>query len=94
MAKVYADIPPREDVLPFAKSALSEAIAFAKAKNLIGFPSSDFSVMEMPEYARGVAVAYADMPGALEKDQRGYFDVMPIPLDWSREQTDVVPTRV
>jgi uncharacterized protein (DUF885 family) len=88
MAKVYADIPPREDVLPFAKSALSEAIAFAKAKNLIGFPSSDFSVMEMPEYARGVAVAYADMPGALEKDQRGYFDVMPIPRDWSREQTE------
>lgn len=88
LAKVYADIPPREDVLPFAKSALTEAIAFAKAKNLIGFPSSDFSVMEMPEYARGVAVAYADMPGALEKDQRGYFDVMPIPFDWSREQTE------
>lgn len=88
LAKVYADIPPRDDVLPFAKSALTEAIAFAKAKNLIGFPSSDFSVMEMPEYARGVAVAYADMPGALEKDQRGYFDVMPIPYDWSREQTE------
>jgi uncharacterized protein (DUF885 family) len=88
LAKVYADIPPRENVLPFAKSALTEAIAFAKAKNLIGFPSSDFNVMEMPEYARGVAVAYADMPGALEKDQRGYFDVMPIPYDWSREQTE------
>jgi uncharacterized protein (DUF885 family) len=87
MAKVYADVPPRDDVLPFAKGALSEAIAFAKAKNLIGFPSSDFNVMEMPEYARGVAVAYADMPGALEKDQRGYFDVMPIPPDWSAKQT-------
>ena len=87
MAKVYADVPPRDEVLPFAKGALSEAIAFAKAKNLIGFPSSDFNVMEMPEYARGVAVAYADMPGALEKDQRGYFDVMPIPPDWSAEQT-------
>jgi len=87
MAKVYADVPPREHVLPFAKSALGEAIAFAKAKNLIGFPISDFNVIEMPEYARGVAVAYADMPGALEKDQRGYFDVMPIPPDWSAEQT-------
>jgi uncharacterized protein (DUF885 family) len=27
------------------------------------------------------------MPGALEKDQRGYFDVMPIPPDWTAEQT-------
>ena len=87
MAKVYADVPPRDQVLPFAKSALGEAIAFAQANNVIGFPSSDFNVIEMPEYARGVAVAYADMPGALEKDQRGYFDVMPIPPDWSAEQT-------
>ena len=81
MAKVYADIPPRNDMISFAKGSLNEAITFAKAKNLIAFPSSDFNVIEMPEYARGVAVAYADMPGALEKDQRGYFDVMPIPTD-------------
>ena len=28
----------------------------------------------------------ASMPGALEKDQRGYYDVMPIPPDWTEEQ--------
>jgi uncharacterized protein (DUF885 family) len=87
MAKVYADVPPRDQVIPFAKGTLQETIAFAKAKDLIGFPTSNFDVIEMPEYARGVAVAYADMPGALEKDQRGYYDVMPIPPDWSDEQT-------
>ena len=87
LAKVYADMPPRDQLVQFATGTLDEAVAFAKAKNLIGFPESNFSVMEMPEYARGVAVAYADMPGALEKDQRGYFDVMPIPPDWSAEQT-------
>jgi uncharacterized protein (DUF885 family) len=87
MAKVYADVPPRDQVLPFARKTLDEAVAFAKAKDLIGFPTSTFSAIEMPEYARGVAVAYADMPGALEQDQRGYYDVMPIPPDWSAEQT-------
>jgi len=87
LAKVYADVPPRDEVLPFAKGTLDEAIAFARAKDLVGFPTSNFGVVEMPEYARGVAVAYADMPGALEKDQRGYYDVMPIPSDWSDEQT-------
>jgi uncharacterized protein (DUF885 family) len=87
LAKVYADAPPRDQVLPFARETLQNAIAFAKAKDLISFPQSNFSVIEMPEYARGVAVAYADMPGALEKDQRGYYDVMPIPSDWSAEQT-------
>jgi uncharacterized protein (DUF885 family) len=87
LAKVYADLPPRDQMVAFAKGTLDESIAFAKAKNLIGFPTSNFSVIEMPEYARGVAAAYADMPGALEKDQRGYFDVSPIPDDWTAEQT-------
>ena len=87
LAKVYADVPPRDQVIPFAKGTLEEAIAFAKGKNLIGFPTENFGVVEMPEYARGVSVAYADMPGALEKDQRGYYDVMPIPPDWTDEQT-------
>lgn len=87
LAKVYADVPPRDQVLPFAKDTLAQAIAFAKSKDLIGFPTSKFDAIEMPEYARGVSVAYADMPGALEKDQRGYYDVMPIPPDWSAEQT-------
>ena len=87
LAKVYADVPPRDEVLPFARKTLDEAVAFAKAKDLIGFPTSTFNAIEMPEYARGVAVAYADMPGALESDQRGYYDVMPIPPEWSPEQT-------
>jgi uncharacterized protein (DUF885 family) len=87
LAKVYADMPARDEVLPFARRTLDEAVAFAKAKNLIGFPTSTFNAIEMPEYARGVAVAYADMPGALESDQRGYYDVMPIPPEWSAEQT-------
>ena len=87
LAKVYADVPPRDQVLPFAKGTLDEATKFAKAKDLVGFPTSQFDAIEMPEYARGVAVAYADMPGALEKDQRGYYDVMPIPPDWTNEQT-------
>jgi uncharacterized protein (DUF885 family) len=87
LAKVYADVPPRDQMVAFAKGTLDESIAFAKGHDLIGFPTQTFNVIEMPEYARGVAAAYADMPGALEKDQRGYFDVSPIPADWSAEQT-------
>lgn len=83
---IYADAPPRDQILPFARNTLSEAEAFAKAKDLIGFPASHFEVIEMPEYARGVAVAYADMPGPFERNQAGFFSVMPIPGEWSDEQ--------
>ena len=86
LAVVYADAPPREEVIPFATQTLKEAEAFARKHDLISFPKADFSVVEMPEFARGSSVAYADMPGALEKDQRGFYAVMPIPADWTREQ--------
>jgi len=87
LAIVAADVPPKDQMIPFARQALDQAIAFAKAKDIVSFPTASFNVIEMPEYARGVAAAYADMPGPLEKDQRGFFDVMPIPPDWTTEQT-------
>ena len=88
LAVVYADTPPRDQLLPFASKTLDEAIAFTRARNIVSIPrAASFSVIEMPEYARGIAVAYADMPGPLEPDQRGFYDVMPIPPDWTAEQT-------
>ena len=87
LAITAADVPPKDAMIPYARKALEQATAFAKAKNIVSFPKASFNVMEMPEYARGFSAAYADMPGALETDQRGYFDVMPIPSDWTPEQT-------
>ena len=87
LAMVYADVPARDAVIPFAKETLEQVVSFAKSKDLIGFPKAKFSIIEMPEFQRGVAVAYADMPGPLEKDQRGFYAVMPIPTDWTQEQT-------
>ena len=87
LAIVNADVPARDQVIPFATSTLREAEAFARAHNIIAFPTTNFSVIEMPEFARGASVAYADMPGALEKDQRGFYAVMPIPSDWTQDQS-------
>lgn len=87
LAIVAADVPPKDQMIPFARQALGEAISFAKLKKIVSFPTASFNVIEMPEYARGFSAAYADMPGPLEKDQRGFFDVMPIPTDWTAEQT-------
>jgi uncharacterized protein (DUF885 family) len=86
LALIYADAPARDQVLPFARKTMAEAEAFAKAKDVIAFPKSSFAIIEMPEYARGVAVAYADMPGPFEADQSGSYAVMPIPADWSEAQ--------
>ncbi len=87
LAIVNADAVAPAEFIPYARRSLGGAVAFAKAHDLIGFPTASFNVAEMPEYARGFAGAYADMPGALEKDQRGFYMVEPIPPTWTPEQT-------
>ena len=42
-------------MVAFGQETLAQATKFAKEKNLIGFPDATFSVIEMPEYARGYA---------------------------------------
>ena len=41
----------------------------------------------MPEFQRGVALAYCDSPGPLDHGQKTFFAVSPIPSDWSDAQT-------
>ena len=87
MAIVNAD-PPEGGMIADARRDMAEATAFVRSHGIVGIPASaSFNVIEMPEFARGTAGAYADMPGPLETDQRGFYAVAPIPTDWTAEQS-------
>jgi uncharacterized protein (DUF885 family) len=88
LALAYAVRPARDAVVQTAKDALAKATDFARSKNLITLPDAPVEVVLMPEFARGVAVAYCDSPGPLDKSLKTYFDVMPIPDDWTQAQVD------
>jgi uncharacterized protein (DUF885 family) len=40
----------------------------------------------MPEFQRGVAVAYCDAAGPLEKNGQTFFSISPTPKDWTKER--------
>jgi uncharacterized protein (DUF885 family) len=84
----YADKPARDQVVPAAKAALAKATDFVRAHDLVTVPDDPVKVILMPEFQRGVAVAYCDSPGPLDKGLDTYFAISPIPDDWSKEQTD------
>ena len=84
----YADHPARDQVVPAAKAALAKATAFVRAHDLVSVPDDPVKIILMPEFQRGVAVAYCDSPGPLDKGLDTYFAISPIPDDWTREQTD------
>ena len=83
----YADRPTRDKVVETAKSTLATATDFVRAKDLITLPDAPVKVILMPEFQRGVSVAYCDSPGPLDKSLDTFYAVSPIPDDWTEEQT-------
>jgi uncharacterized protein (DUF885 family) len=84
----YADRPARDRLVDTAKQTLTAATTFVRAKDFITMPSAPVQVILMPEFQRGVAVAYCDWPGPLEKGLATFYAVSPIPDGWSAEQAD------
>lgn len=84
----YAERPARDKVVPDAEAALKSATDFVRAKDLVTLPDSPVKIILMPEFQRGVAVAYCDSPGPLDKNLATFYAVSPIPDDWSKEQVD------
>ena len=84
----YAERPARDKVVADAEAALAKATEFVRAKDLVTLPDAPVEIIEMPEFQRGVAVAYADSPGPLDKNLKTFYAVSPIPKDWTQEQVD------
>jgi uncharacterized protein (DUF885 family) len=83
----YADRPARDKVVETAKAATARATEFVREKNLVELPDAPVKIILMPEFQRGVSVAYCDSPGPLDKQLDTFYAVSPIPDDWTEEQT-------
>jgi uncharacterized protein (DUF885 family) len=79
----YADRPTPDTLVDTAKRTLAAATDFVLAKDLVTLPAAPVQVILMPEFQRGVAVAYCDWPGPLDKGLPTFYAVSPIPADWS-----------
>jgi len=84
----YADRPARDKVVATAEAALAKATDFVRAKNFVSMPDAPVKIIPMPEFQRGVALAYCDSPGPLDKGLDTFYAVSPIPADWSKQQVD------
>jgi uncharacterized protein (DUF885 family) len=84
----YAARPTREAVVETARRTLAEATEFVRRKDFVTMPEEPLEIILMPEFQRGVAVAYCDSPGPLDKGQRTFYAVSPIPGDWTAPQVD------
>ncbi|MCI2243485.1 DUF885 domain-containing protein [Xanthomonas sp. PPL568] len=84
----YAQHPARDKVVEAAKASLADATDFVRKKDLLTLPDAPVDIILMPEFQRGVAVAYCDSPGPLDKNLKTFYAVSPIPDDWTAQQAD------
>ncbi|UOV01107.1 DUF885 domain-containing protein [Pseudoxanthomonas mexicana] len=84
----YAERPARDKVVPDAEAALAQATEFVRKHDLVTLPDAPVEIIEMPEFQRGVAVAYCDSPGPLDKNLKTFYAVSPIPDEWDQKQVD------
>jgi uncharacterized protein (DUF885 family) len=84
----YADKPPRDGLVDFAKKTLQVATKFTRDNELVTMPDAPVQIILMPEFQRGFSVAYCDSPGPLDKGLDTYYAISPIPDTWTDEQVD------
>jgi uncharacterized protein (DUF885 family) len=82
----YAQQPARDQVFETARHALEEATAFTRAHDLVTVHDDPLDIIPMPEFQRGVALAYCDAPGPLDRGQKTFYVISPIPNDWTESQ--------
>ena len=83
-----------DTVLPLCRRWLKVTTDVVRSHELVTMYDDPVRVIEMPESRRGVAVAYCDPPGPLERTDPGgkgddvptLFAVSPAPADWDAAQ--------
>ena len=87
--KIVLDHPKKEDVMDSIKSIIPQLEQFITDHNILTLdPTQPLVIRETPEYERGFAVASLESPGPLEKNMKSFYNVTPIPNDWTEQQVE------
>lgn len=82
LVRVAADAPDDDTIVALARRTLVETTEAVERAGFVTIPDSTCEIQVMPEFRRGVAIAYCDAPGALEEGGTTYYAIAPTPQDW------------
>ena len=88
LEEAYKALPPRDGLVETAKGQLQQAIDFVVERDIVEMPEEPVEIIVMPEFQRGVTLAYLDPPGPLDRDQPAFYAIAPLPEDWTDDQVE------
>ena len=86
--RIADDHPDDATLLQEAQRTLREATRFVATHDFVTLPNEAVDVIEMPEFRRGVAIAYCDAPGPFEQQRQTFYAIAPPPRGWSEERRE------
>ena len=78
--------PDNQTIVDKARQSLDRVTRFTREQELVTVPQEPIRIIVMPEFQRGVAVAYCDSPGPLETRGETFYAISPTPADWPDER--------
>jgi uncharacterized protein (DUF885 family) len=88
LEQAYRHLPEPEGIVELARQYLEQASNFVREKNIVTMPDDPIEIIVMPEFQRGVSIAYLDPAGPLDRGQKTFYAVAPLPTDWTDEQVN------
>jgi uncharacterized protein (DUF885 family) len=85
---IAAEHPPAADLLDWCRTELGRIEAFCRERDLVGLADDPLEIRWTPVFLRAFGGAMLDTPGPLDKGQKAFFAITPVPEDWSPEQVE------
>lgn len=88
LARLAETHPTNETIVNQATKDLKETTDFVRTRNIVTVPEEPVKIIVMPEFDRGVAVAYCRAAPPLEPQGETLFAISPTPKDWSQTRVE------
>ncbi|HTC85385.1 MAG TPA: DUF885 domain-containing protein [Candidatus Acidoferrum sp.] len=80
--------PAADDLLDASREEVARIEAFCREHDVIGLADEPLEIMWTPVFLQAFGGAMLDSPGPLDKGEKAFFCITPIPEDWTPEQAE------
>ncbi len=85
---IAADHPAADELLDWCREETARIEEFCAEKGLIGMADDPLDIQWTPVFLRSFGGAMLSSPGPLDKGQKAFFAITPMPDDWTAEQRE------
>jgi uncharacterized protein (DUF885 family) len=85
---IAVDHPKADELIDFCHEEIARIEAFCVERDLIGMVSEPLDIRWTPVFQRSFGGAMLSTPGPLDKGEKAFFSITPVPDDWTEEQRE------